>query len=33
MEAVFIALMALVMLLSGWVAVVVLYHQFKATDR
>ncbi len=32
MEAVFIALMALVVLLSGWVALVVLYRLFK-TDN
>jgi hypothetical protein len=29
MEAVFIALMALVVLLSGWVSLVVLYRLFK----
>jgi hypothetical protein len=32
MEAVFIALMALVVLLSGWISLVVLYNLFK-TDR
>lgn len=32
MEAVFIALMALVILLSGWVSLVVLYHLFKADN-
>lgn len=30
MEAVFISLMALVVLGTGWVALVVLYHLFKA---
>jgi hypothetical protein len=30
MEAVFIALMALVVLLTGYVALVVLWHLFKA---
>ncbi len=29
MEAVFISLMALVLLLTGWVALVVLYKLFK----
>jgi hypothetical protein len=29
MEAVFIALMALVVLLTGWVSLVVLYRLFK----
>jgi hypothetical protein len=33
MEAVFIALMALVVLLSGWVSIVVLYNLFKADNR
>ena len=32
MEAVFIALMALVVLLSGWVAVLVLYRLFKSDN-
>jgi len=33
MEAVFIALMALVVLLTGYVALVVLYHLLKADNR
>ncbi len=33
MEAVFIALMALVVLLTGFVALVVLYNLFKADQR
>ncbi len=33
MEAVFIALMALVVLLTGYVAFVVLVHLFKADQR
>lgn len=33
MEAVFIALMALVVLLSGYVSVVVLYNLFRADNR
>jgi hypothetical protein len=32
MEAVFIALMALVVLLTGWVSVVILWHLFKADN-
>jgi|1186.fasta_scaffold583432_2 hypothetical protein len=32
MEAVFIALMALVVLLTGYVAVLVLYRLFKASN-
>lgn len=32
MEAVFIALMALVVLLTGWVSLVVIWNLFK-TDR
>jgi hypothetical protein len=32
MEAVFIALMALVVLLSGWVSLVVLYRLFKSEN-
>ncbi len=32
MEAVFISLMALVVLLTGWVALVVLYRLFKADN-
>ena len=32
MEAVFISLMALVVLLSGYVAAVVLWHLFRQTD-
>jgi hypothetical protein len=33
MEAVFISLMALVVLLTGWVALVVLYKLFKADNQ
>jgi hypothetical protein len=33
MEAVFIALMALVVLLSGYVALLVLYRLFKADEQ
>ena len=33
MEAVFVALMALVVLLSGWVSLVVLHRLFKADNR
>ena len=29
MEAVFISLMAMVVLLTGWVSLVVLYHLFR----
>jgi hypothetical protein len=32
MEAVFIALMALVVLLTGWVSLVVLYKLFKTSS-
>ena len=32
MEAVFISLMAMVVLLTGWVALVVLYNLFKAEN-
>jgi hypothetical protein len=32
MEAVFISLMALVVLLSGWVGLVVLYKLFRADN-
>ena len=32
MEAVFISLMALVVLLSGWVSLVVLYRLFKTEN-
>lgn len=32
MEAVFIALMALVVLLSGWVSIVVVYNLFRADN-
>ena len=32
MEAVFIALMALVVLLTGWVSLVVLYRLFKTEN-
>lgn len=33
MEAVFIALMGLVVLLSGWVSIVVVYHLFKGSSE
>ena len=33
MEAVFIALMALVVLLSGWVSIIVVWHLFKADNQ
>jgi hypothetical protein len=32
MEAVFIALMALVVLMTGWVSLVVLYKLFRANN-